>query len=82
MKGYWTNNLLKTFKKVHFDCILRFNPYFLDFNSELKAIFNKNWISMSDYVVLYTIPALDEMWKEFFANKVLYRELMLSGVRL
>jgi len=33
---------------------------------------------MSDFVTLYKCEELELMWKEFFENKVLHRELMLS----
>ncbi len=36
---------------------------------------------MKDYENIYSIPELKEDWDMFFQNKVLYRELMLSGAK-
>ena len=36
---------------------------------------------MKDYENIYSIPELKEDWDIFFQNKVLYRELMLSGAK-
>jgi hypothetical protein len=38
----------------------------------------KNGMSMEDYEMIYKMYDLKGIWPEFFKNKVLYRETMLS----
>lgn len=81
VNGFWTKNFLQAAKKPHLDCIKKFFPVMVEKNEDLKEIDEKDGISMQDFVTFYSIPELDEMWKEFFANKVLFRELMISRSR-
>lgn len=51
---------------------------FIQNNPILLAIKKKNGISLPDYLLLYTMKELREIWVEYFSKKVLYRDLMLS----
>lgn len=39
---------------------------------------NQNGMSMGDYLIIYQMKGVREIWKEFFQRRVIYRELMLT----
>ncbi len=74
VNGYWTKNFLPFAKKSHLDFI----EYSLGLdifqnNPALLRIKNKVGITLHDYRHLYNQPELQQVWRRFFACKILYR---------
>lgn len=79
IKGYWTNNFLPNSKNPHFDYLEKVKGLqYIQNNPRLVEIRKKNGITLGDYLYLYSIGELREVWKKFFNQKVLYRDLMIS----
>ena len=51
---------------------------YIEGNGFLRELKKKGTPSMQDYLTLYKMEELREVWKEFFKKRVMYRELMLS----
>ena len=80
---HWTKYLLVNFKapvfkwlerEIGFEAILR-NPI-------LKSIKKKKGISREDYVAMFGIRELRNVWKKCFKTKFLYREMMCGKAEL
>lgn len=77
--GYWTKNFLPVGKNPHFNFLAKvMGMEYIKNDPVLFAIRKKTGITMDDYIFLYKIEELKEVWKRFFAQRVLYRELMIS----
>ncbi len=51
---------------------------YIERNEFFRELKKKGTPSMQDYLILYKMEGLKEVWKEFFHKNVMYRELMLS----
>lgn len=77
--SYPTKNFLPAFKGPHLLHLeYTFGEEFVNSFPIVQQIQDKNGISMSDYEALYKEVAFEKAWKEMFATRQLYRDLMLS----
>lgn len=78
-RGYWTKNFLPLGKNPHFKFIIKkMGVGFIMTNRIVREIKEKSGITMEDYLILYQMEELREIWPEFFRKRILYRELMLT----
>ncbi len=77
--NYCTKNILVLNKNAHFKFIVKkMGVGFLMINRDAREIKEKFGITMRDYLTLYRMEELREIWPEFFRKRVLYRDLMQS----
>jgi len=77
--AYPTKNFLPAFKGPHLQFLSEQKgmDYMMSFPL-IQDIKEKNGISMTDYEKLYKVPEFEEVWKEMFETRYLYRAMMLS----
>lgn len=79
VKGYPTKNFLPNFKMPHLEYLYSsVSKEVLARYPEVQEIHKKSGISMKDYQTLYSISAFSDVWRELFASRRLYLDLMTS----
>jgi hypothetical protein len=79
VKGYPTKNFLPNFKMPHLEYLYQnVSKELLARYPVVQEIHKKSGISMKDYQTLYSISAFTEVWRELFASRRLYLDLMTS----
>ena len=77
VNNYPTKNCLALFKSAHYAYLLRGGINHKKFSS-LVALKNKNGAAREDFLMLYKIKELREIWKQMFSYKFIYRYVMTS----
>ena len=77
VNNYPTKNCLALFKSAHYAYLLRGGINHQKFSS-LVALKNKNGAAREDFLMLYKIKELREVWKQMFSYKFIYRYVMTS----
>lgn len=76
---YPTKNLLQNFKGAHLDYLeMHFPINMLKKMEALKPLYAKNTMNMKAYEKLYEMPEFQEVFEKMFAERYLYRAMMLS----